>query len=66
MSLTTLEKNLACIYYGNSREDTVAQLREGLPHITEPDTLAAAHTAIAKLDSMSDMEFTLSFRGVML
>ena len=66
MSLTTLEKNLACIYYGSSREDTITQLREALPHITEPDTLAAAHTAIAKLDGMSDMEFTLSFRGVML
>ena len=66
MSLTSQEKNLAVIYYSGSREDTIAQLREALPDIAEPDTLAAAHSIIGKLESISDMEFSLTFREVLL
>ena len=66
MSFSIQEKNLAVIYHSGSREDTIAQMREALPYIAELDTLAAAHTILGKLESMSDMEFSLTFREVLL
>ena len=64
MSLTVAEKNLVCICLGDSREETAAQLDEVLPHIDEPELAAAAQSALGKLTAMSDMEFSLLFRGV--
>uniref|UniRef100_S0DD95 Uncharacterized protein n=1 Tax=termite gut metagenome TaxID=433724 RepID=S0DD95_9ZZZZ len=66
MSLSSQEKNLACLYHSGSRADTAAQIREALPCLNEPDTLAAAHGALEKLEAMSEMEFSLTFREVML
>jgi len=64
MSLNITEKNLACIYLCDSREETAAQLREALPYIDAPDVRAVAEGALGKLLAMSDMEFSLIFAGV--
>jgi hypothetical protein len=66
MSLTTQEKSLACLYHSGSRESTAIQIREVLPCLHEPETLAAASSTIVKLESMSDMEFSLIFREIAL
>jgi len=58
MTLSIQERNLVLLYHSGSREATVAQIREALPHIGEPDVNAAAVSAIAKLERMSAAAFS--------
>lgn len=57
MSLTNSQRNLAALYHCDSRSDTIAQLREALPDVDEPDILADLLGAVAVLESMSDADF---------
>jgi len=57
MRLTKQESDLVCIYYSGSLVATIAQMREALPHIDEPDVLAAAECAIGKLEAISAAAF---------
>jgi len=57
MRLTKQESDLVCIYYSGSLVATIAQMREALPHIGELDVLAAAESALRKLEAISAAAF---------
>lgn len=64
MSLSRQERNLAGIFLSGSREGTIAQMREALPDMDEPDVCAAAESAIGKLSAMSGPEFSALAAGL--
>lgn len=68
MNLPTQQHNLVALYHSGSRMDTIAQLREAIHDVDEPDVRADLMSAIAALEDMSDMDFdalTREFEGGM-
>ncbi len=59
MNFTVPEINLIYIYLGATRNETINNITEGIPHITDPDMLWLAESTLGKLTKLSDEEFTL-------
>lgn len=59
MIFTVPEINLIYIYLGATRKETIGNITEGIPHITDPDMLWLAESTLGKLTKLSDEEFTL-------
>lgn len=57
MSFTVEEINLICIAYGDTKGDTVNNLFEMIPNISEDDMVALVECVIGKLDGMTEKEF---------
>ncbi len=57
MILTSVERHLAALYFYGDNLSTAAVIREALPDIQCPDTLAAASSAIRKLEAMDRLSF---------
>ncbi len=58
MELFTIEEiNLLCIYSTHTRQALLADLTAALPDIYEPEMLEIFHSAIAKLEGMTDDEY---------
>jgi hypothetical protein len=54
---TVEEINLLCIYNTDTRAGLLADLRQALPDIFDPELREIVETAAAKLDSLSDAEY---------
>ena len=54
---TVEEINLLCIYSTGTRAGLLADLRQALPDITDPELREIIENAAAKLDSLSDAEY---------
>ena len=52
------EINLMCIYDTNDRTALIAELRDSLPGIYEPDMRDIYESAIEKLEKISDSDFS--------
>ena len=52
------EMNLMCIYNIDSRQSLLADLREGLADVYEPEMREVFESAIAKLESISDEDYS--------
>jgi len=52
------EMNLMCIYNIDSRQSLLADLREGLADVYEPEMREVFESAIAKLEKISDEEYS--------
>jgi hypothetical protein len=61
MTFTTEERNLIALYRSGDRAETAAELRGALSYIDEADTLAAARSAIRKLETMNGAEYAAMF-----
>lgn len=57
MELSVVEINFICIVKGNNREDTINNIFDVLPDITDKEMIEIAETVIGKLDSISDNEY---------
>lgn len=57
MELSVAEINFICIVKGNNREDTINNIFDVLPDITDKEMIEIAETVISKLDSISDNEY---------
>lgn len=57
MELSVAEINFICIVKGNNREDTINNIFDVLPDITDKEMIEIAETVIGKLDSISDNEY---------
>jgi primase-polymerase (primpol)-like protein len=52
------EINLMCIYDTASRQNLLSDLRAGLADVYEPEMREVFESAIAKLEAMSDEDFS--------
>ena len=64
MNFTAEERRLIESYRSAFRQDTISALWDALPSIENDELLASAWSAIGKLDSISDLEFSELFEGV--
>ena len=54
---TVEEINLLCIYSTETRAGLLADLRQALPDVTDPELREIIKTAAAKLETMTDAEY---------
>lgn len=54
---TVEEINLMCIFDTTSRAALLAEMRESLPHVYEPELVEIMQTVTGKLDRLTDEEF---------
>jgi len=54
---TIEEINLLCIYDTTTRAGLLADLRQALPDITDPELREITENAAAKLEAMTDAEY---------
>ena len=52
------ETNLMCAYGTNDRANLIAELKGGLPGISDPDMRDIYNSAISKLQNISDGDFS--------
>lgn len=55
---TAEEINLMCIYNTSDRTALLADLKLGLADVYDPDMREIFHTAIAKLETLTDTDFS--------
>jgi len=54
---TIEEINLLCIYSTETRAGLIADLRQALPDVTDPELREIIENATAKLEGMTDAEY---------
>ena len=54
---TVEEINLLCIYSTGTRAGLIADLRQALPDVTDPELREIIENAAAKLDAMTDAKY---------
>lgn len=57
MSFTVEEINLICIAIGDTKGDTVDNLFEMIPNISDDDMVVLVERVVGKLDRMTEKEF---------
>ena len=54
---TVEEVNLMCVFEGQDRKGTIADIKNVIPHIQDSEMLELAGQVLGKLENMSDEEF---------
>lgn len=58
MDFTVEEENLICIFDTSSRAALIADIRATMPDFDEPELCEIAESALKKLETMTDTEFS--------
>ena len=57
MSFTVEEINLICVAIGDTKDDTINNLFEMIPDMSDDDMVAIAERVVGKLDGITEQEF---------
>ena len=57
-NFTIPEVNIICIYAGDSKAETIANIMDGIPHFSDDKAMVdIAEQSILKLDTLTDDEY---------
>jgi phage terminase Nu1 subunit (DNA packaging protein) len=57
VEFTVSEINFICIYVGDTKEETIANIMDSIPNLYEKELVEIAEQSIIKLDTLTESEF---------